>query len=171
MVEELQVIKRNNTWELVELSTHTKAIEGKWVFKLKHNVDGLITRHKEILLTRGFLQRTWLDYSKVYSPVARLKIVRLVVALAFKQDWPTFHLDVKLTFLNGPLDEKVYLTQPYGFVIHEQARKVYRLHKALYGLKQAPKVWNKKIDSYLVELGSSNSNMSIVSMFRLWHKI
>ena len=58
MVEELQVIKRNNTWELVELSTHTKAIEGKWVFKLKHNVDGLITRHKEILLTRGFLQRT-----------------------------------------------------------------------------------------------------------------
>ena len=57
MVEELQVIKRNNTWELVELSTHTKAIEGKWVFKWKHNVDGPIVIHKEISVARGFLQR------------------------------------------------------------------------------------------------------------------
>ena len=60
---------------------------------------------------------------------------------------------MKSTFLNGSLDEEVYVTQPYGFVIQKEASKVYKLHKALYGLKKAPRAWNKKIDSYLVELG------------------
>lgn len=153
MVEELQAVKRNNTWELVELPTHTKAIKVKWVFKMKHNPDGSISRHKSRLVARGFLQRSGLDYSKVYAQVTRLETVRLVVALACKQCWSTFHLDVKLTFLNGPLDEVVYATQPLGFVIQEEAKKVYKLHKALYGLKQTPRAWNKKIDSYLVESG------------------
>lgn len=77
----------------------------------------------------------------------------MVIALACKQGWSTFHLDVESTFLNAPLDEVVYVTQPLGFMIQEKARKVYKLNKALYGLKQAPKAWNKKINSYLVELG------------------
>ena len=82
MVEELQAIERNNTWELVELPAHTKAIKVKWVFKLKHNADGSIARHKARLVARGFLQREGLDYSEVFAPVARLETVRLVVALA-----------------------------------------------------------------------------------------
>jgi hypothetical protein len=110
MVEELEAIERNNTWELVELPAHTKAIEVKWVFKLKHNVDGSIARHKARLVARGFLQREGLDYSEVFAPVARLETVRLVVALACNQGWSTFHLDVKSTFLNGPLEEEVYVT-------------------------------------------------------------
>jgi hypothetical protein len=152
MIEKLQAIERNNTWELVELPAHTKAIEVKWVFKLKHNADGSIARHKARLVARGFLQREGLDYLEVFAPVARLETVRLVVALACNQGWSTFHLDVKSAFLNGPLDEEVYVTQPPGFVIQKEASKVYKLHKALYGLKQAPRAWNKKIDSYLVEL-------------------
>ena len=114
MVEELQAIERNNTWELVELSAHTKAIKVKWVFKLKHNVDGSIVRHKARLVAQGFLQREGLDYSEVFTPVERLEIVRLVEALACNQGWSTFHLDVKSTFMNGPLDKEVYVTQPHG---------------------------------------------------------
>ena len=89
----------------------------KWVFNLKHNADGSIERHKARLAARGFLQKAGLDYSEVFSPVVRLETVRLVVALACNQGWPTFHLDVKSEFLNGPLDEEVYVTQPSGFVI------------------------------------------------------
>ena len=117
MVEELQAIERNNTWELVELPVCTKSIKVKWVFKLKHNVDSSIARHKARLVARGFLQRAGLDYSEVYSPVARLETVQLVVALTCNQGWSTFHLDVKSVFLNGPLDEEVYVTQSPGFVI------------------------------------------------------
>lgn len=135
MIEEFQAIERNNTWELVVLLAHTKAIKMKWVFKLKHIPDGSIARYKERLVARGFLQSVALGYSKVYRPVTRLEIVRLVVALAGKQGWSIFHLNVKSTFLNGPLDEVVYVTQPPGFVIQEEERKVYKLHKAIYSLK------------------------------------
>ena len=75
MVEELQPIERNNTWELVEFPPHTKAIEVKWVFNLKHNTDGSIARYKERLVARGFLQREGLDYSKIFAQVARLEAV------------------------------------------------------------------------------------------------
>lgn len=102
---------------------------------LKHNPDGSIAIHNVRLLARGFLQRVALDYFEVYALVVRLETIRLVVALACKQCWSTFHLDVKSTFLNGSLDEVVYITQPHGFVIHEEVGKVYKLHKALYGLK------------------------------------
>lgn len=82
-----------------------------------------------------------------------METVRLVVALACKQGWSTFHLEVKLIFLNGPLDEEVYVTHTHGFMIYEELRNVYKLHKALHGLKQTPMACNKNINSYLVELG------------------
>jgi len=106
---------------------------------LKHNLDGSIAKHKARLVAIGFLQRAGLDYSKVYEPVARIETVRLVIALACKRNWSTFHLDVKSAFLNGPIDEVVFFTQPSGFVIKEKEDMVYRLHKALYDLKQAPR--------------------------------
>ena len=80
------------------------------MFKLKHSADGSIARHKARLVAQDFIQRARLDYSKVFSPVAILETVRLVVVLACNQGWSIFHLDVKLTFLNGPLDEEVYVT-------------------------------------------------------------
>lgn len=82
MVEELQAIERNNTWDLVKFLAHTKAIEVKWVFKLKHNPDGLITRYKARLVAHRFLQRAGVDYSEVFAQITRLETIRLVVALA-----------------------------------------------------------------------------------------
>ena len=77
--------------------------------------------------------------------------MRLIVVITCGRNWPMHHLDVKSAFLNGPLDEEVYVTQPPGFKIKGKENMVYRLHKALYGLNQAPRAWNKRIDNFLVE--------------------
>ncbi|GAU48263.1 hypothetical protein TSUD_405090 [Trifolium subterraneum] len=123
----------------------------KWKQAMKEELE----KHKARLVARGLLQREGLNYSEVYSAVARIETVRLVVAIANARDWPMYHLDVKSTFLNGPLEELVYVTQPPGFVIEGKEDMVYRLKKALYGLKQALRAWNKRINSFLVKQGFS----------------
>lgn len=153
MMEELSSIEKNQTWELVKLPENKKTIDLKWVFKTKLNPDGSVSKHKARLVARGFLQKQGIDYNEVFAPVARHETVRLVVALANLRNWPLYHLDVKYAFLNGPLEETVFVTQPPGFEIAGKEGMVYRLHKALYGLKQAPRAWNKRIDEFLIQLG------------------
>ena len=135
MKEELEPIKRNKTWELTELPMEKKAISVRWVFKVKFKPDGSVGKHKARLVARGFLQKPGLDYLEVFALVARHEAIRLVIALAANRSWPLMHLDVKSTFLNGPLQEEVYVSQPPGFVKNNQEGMVYKLHKALYGLK------------------------------------
>jgi len=130
-----------------------KPIDVKWVFKLKLNLDGKISKRKARLVARGFLQRKGLDYSEVFALVARIETIRLVVALANGKGWPMFQLDVKSAFLNGPLEEEVYVTQPPGFEIEGSEKKVYRLRKALYGLKHAPRAWKRLIDAFMIRHG------------------
>jgi len=144
-------ICENEACDLTELPASKKPIDVKWIFKLKLKPNGEIAKHRERLVARGFMQKVGMDYFEVYAPVARLETVRLLVAIASGRNWPMHHLDVKSAFLNGPLDEEVYVTQPPGFKIKGKENMVYRLHKALYGLKQAPRAWNKRIDSFLVQ--------------------
>ncbi|CAJ2632822.1 unnamed protein product [Trifolium pratense] len=153
MIEELDSIENNDTWSLVSLPHGKKAIDVKWVFKVKVNSQGEVTRHKARLVAKGFLQKEGIDFEEVFAPVARIETIRLVVGLANINNWSIYQMDVKCAFLNGPLDEEVYVKQPVGFQVDGQKDKVYRLHKALYGLKQAPRAWNKKIDSYLSDIG------------------
>jgi len=153
MEEEIDSIKRNNTWELVELPLNKKPIALKWIYKVKVNANGEIVRHKARLVAKGFLQKAGIDYGEVYAPVARIETVRLVVALATNKDWSLHQLDVKSAFLNGPLEEEVYVQQPIGFVQETDKHKVYKLNKALYGLKQAPRAWNKQIDQFFEGIG------------------
>ena len=124
------------------------------MFKLKLNLNDTVAKHKARLVARGFLQKPGIDYFEVYALVARIEIVRLVVAMASNHNWALFYIDAKSTFLNGPLEESVFVTQPPGFVKEGMEDKVYRLNKALYGLKQAPKAWNRRIDTriYLTRL-------------------
>jgi hypothetical protein len=89
----------------------------------------------------------------VYALVARLEVMRLLLALAAHEGWPVHHMDVKTTFLNGDLQKVVYVQQPPGFILQGQEHKVLQLHKALYGLHQAPRVWNKKRDEKMSTLG------------------
>lgn len=98
------------------------------------------------------MQRQGMDYTEVYSPVARIETIRMVVAVAVYNHWKILQLDVKSAFLNGPIEEEVYVRQPPGFMTENESKKVYKLKKALYGLKQAPRAWNLKIDSSLQKL-------------------
>ncbi|MCH80525.1 copia-type polyprotein [Trifolium medium] len=153
MIEELNSIEKNQTWKLVKPPDNVRTIDLKWVFKTKLNLDGSVSKYKARLVARGFLQKEGIDYSEVFEPVARHETIRLVVALANLRDWPLYHLDVKSAFLNGPLEETVYVNQPPGFEISGKERMVYKLYKALYGLKQAPRAWNKRIDQFLIQIG------------------
>ena len=90
-----------------------------------------------------------MNFDETFSPVARFETVRTLLALAAQLSWPVYQFDIKSAFLNGDLEEEVYVAQPEGFVVSGQESKVYRLKKALYGLKQAPRAWYSKINSYL----------------------
>ena len=153
MLDELQSIEKNETWSLVKLPTSKKCIDVKWVYKTKLKPDGQVAKYKARLVARGFLQRQGLDYNEVFAPVARMETIRLIIAIASWKSWKMFQLDVKSAFLNGELEEEVYVSQPPGFEIKGKEDYVYRLRKALYGLKQAPRAWNKKIDQFLISQG------------------
>ncbi|KAI5318138.1 hypothetical protein L3X38_037846 [Prunus dulcis] len=153
MEDELQMIEKNETWELVDRPTEKPVIGVKWVYKTKLNLDGSVQKNKPRLVAKGYAQKPGLDYNETYAPVARLDTIRTLIALAAKKGWKLFQLDVKSAFLNGVLQEEVYVNHPEGFVIKGKEDKVYRLHKALYGLKQAPRAWYGEIDSYFTQCG------------------
>jgi hypothetical protein len=129
----------------------------KWVFKLKKNPAGEVVRHKARLVAKGYAQRAGIDFEEVFAPVARLDSVRVLLAIAAHHNWEVHHLDVKSAFLNGDLEEEVYVSQPPGFIIDGMEGKVLRLKKALYGLRQAPRAWNAKLDNTLLSLGFTRS--------------
>ena len=153
MRTEIDAIERNNTWKLTELPPGHKAIGLKWVFKLKKDAEGKVIKHKARLVAKGYVQQRGIDYEEVFAPVTRLETVRLLLALAAKNSWEVHHLDVKSAFLNGELQEEVYVVQPEGFVKKGQEYKVYKLIKALYGLRQAPRAWYARLSKCLEELG------------------
>jgi hypothetical protein len=102
---------------------------------------------------KGYSQRQGIDYEEVFAPVSRLEAMRLLLALAAHEEWEIHHMDVKSTFLNGDLNEEVFVLQHPGFVRVGSENQVLKLKKALYGLHQAPKAWNHKLDESLSSLG------------------
>jgi hypothetical protein len=145
---EISALEKNHTWELVDLPDGRKAIRSKWVFKLK--IDG---RHRARLVAKGYTQIPGIDFDETFSPVACFESIRLLLALAALEDWEIHQLDVKSAFLNGVLEEEIYMEQPEGFIIAGQENKVCRLKKAIYGLKQASRTWNQQFHGVLTELG------------------
>lgn len=157
MLDEMTAIEANGTWELVEAPAHHRPIGLKWVFKTKKDAAGVVTKHKARLVAKGYVQQQGVDFDEVFAPVARLESVRLLLAHAASKGWPVHHMDVKSAFLNGDLQEVVYVTQPPGFIVAGEEHKVLRLSKALYGLRQAPRAWYAKLDTSLVALGFQRS--------------
>ena len=152
MDSEMQSLENAGTYTLVPLPVGRSAIGCKWVFKTKRGSDGVIKKHKARLVAKGFLQRFGVDYDETYAPVARYPSIRALLALTAHHDWELHQMDVKSAYLNGDLDEEIYMSQPDGYDVPE-TNLVCKLNKSLYGLKQAARTWHLKMDDALKEHG------------------
>lgn len=153
MREELESLAENETWELVDRPRHKNVVKCKWVFKLKKSADGKIQRHKARLVAKGFSQKYGEDYDETFAPVVRMSTIRLLFALTAELDLEVEHVDITTAFLNGDLEEEIFMEQPVGSIRAGNENKVCRLKKALYGLKQAARSWNMKVHSVLIKNG------------------
>ena len=115
------------------------------------NPDNSITRYKACLVAKGYSQVPGQDFTETTSPVAQLALYCALLSLAVKMNLEAHHLGIETTFLNGTLDEEIYMRAPDGF--NTENSSVWRLLKSLHGLKQASHVWNKLLNSTLKELG------------------
>ncbi|CAL8091268.1 unnamed protein product [Prunus armeniaca] len=150
---EVESIMQNHTWELVDIPPGNRPIGYKWIFKKKLKADGTIDKYKARLVAKGYRQKEGLDFFDTYSPVTRITSIRMLIAIASIYDMEIHQMDVKTAFLNGELDEEIYMEQPEGFVVKGQELKVCKLVKSLYGLKQAPKQWHEKFDHTMMTHG------------------
>eukprot|EP00253_Pinus_taeda_P022953 PITA_22953 len=144
MNEELEQIEKNNTWEFVPRPNDKNVIGTKWILKNKLNENGDVIRNKARLVCKGYAQQEGINFAETFAPVARLEAIRMFLTLYSFQKFKLYQMDVKSTFLNGDLEEEVYIEQPYGFIIRNDPKLVCRLIKALYGLKQAPTACNEE---------------------------
>ena len=144
---------KNNTWELVELPEGHNVVGCKWLFKIKRNADGSVSRYKSRLVAQGFTQEAGRDYEEVFAPVAKYSSIRSVLAIANQLDMDVHQMDVKTAFLNGDIDKDIYMRQPEGYENCENPHMVCKLNKSIYGLKQSARCWNVTLDSYLKRSG------------------
>ncbi|CAI7832690.1 unnamed protein product [Closterium sp. NIES-53] len=141
----------NGTWELVELREGRKAITSKWLFKIKSDADGKIERYKSRLVAKGYQQKEKVDYKELFAPVVKPTTLRTLLAGAAIKGWVVKQMDVTTAFLNGVLEEEIFMAHAEGF--DDGSGRVLKLKKALYGLKQAPRQWYFKLRGVLEEIG------------------
>ncbi|GJR09126.1 retrovirus-related pol polyprotein from transposon TNT 1-94 [Tanacetum coccineum] len=156
MAEELATLHQTQTWDLVPLPVGNRAIGSRWVYKIKTKSDGSIERYKARLVAKGYAQEYGMDYEETFAPVAKMTIVRTLIAVASSRKWKIFQLDVKNAFLNGDLNEEVFMKPPPG--VSHKPGEVYKLRKALYGLKQAPRAWYEKFATVVTSFGFVSSH-------------
>lgn len=149
MSEELQALDKNKTWFITTLPHGKKTIGCKWVYSIKSDAKGIITRYKARLVAKGFTQRHGIDYFETSSPVVRYESIRILLAIAADKDYEISKFDVKTAFLNGDLQEDIYMEIPDGFDINIKENSVLKLNKSLYGLKQSSRCWNEKFVKFL----------------------
>ncbi|GKC99873.1 retrovirus-related pol polyprotein from transposon TNT 1-94 [Tanacetum coccineum] len=153
MQEELHQFDRLYVWELVDRPLCKNVINLKWLWKNKRDEKNTVIRNKSRLVAKGYAQKEGIDFEESFAPVARLEAARWFIAHAAHKSFIVYQMDIKTTFLYGPLNEEVYVNQPYGFVDPYYLDQVYRLKKALYGLKQAPRAWYDELSNFLVSKG------------------
>jgi len=136
--------------------TDRKIIDSKWVFKIKHGPNGEIDKYKAHLVAKGYMQIEGLNYTDTFAPITKFTTIRSLLALAAQHNLEVHQVDVKAAFLNGELQEEIYLHPPPGF--HDDSKVVWRLQRALYGLKQASKAWYDTLRKMFNSLGFTRSN-------------
>ena len=148
---ELEALRCNGTWDVVDSTDDTRTLSTKWVFKIKRDEENKITRYKARLVARGFDQREGLDYSETFAPVSRGETLRTMLAVATKKGYFIRHIDIKTAYLNGKIAEELYLDPPEG--MPDMKGKLLRLKKGLYGLKQAARSWYATLKGALEDIG------------------
>ena len=114
-----------------------KPVGCKWVYKKKRGIDGKVETFKIRLVAKGYTQKEEIDYEETFSPVAMLKSIRILLSIAAYYDYEIWQMNVKTAFLNGNLEEEIYMMQPEGFIAKNQEHMVCKLKRSIYGLKQA----------------------------------
>ncbi|GJX14570.1 putative RNA-directed DNA polymerase [Tanacetum coccineum] len=153
MNAEIQSMMDNMVWVLVDLPPGCKTVGSRWLFKKKTDMDGIVHVYKARLVAKGYTQLYGVDYEETFSPVADIRAIRILISIAAYYDYEIWQMDVKTAFLNGYLDEDIYMVQPEGFVDPNHPRKVCKLQRSIYGLKQASRSWNKRFDEEIKRFG------------------
>lgn len=148
---EIASLKKNDTYDVVDLPADMRPITSRFVFKRKLGQDGKVKMHKARMVARGFQQREGVDFDETFAAVVKPSSYRILFAMSAALGWHIHQMDVKTAFLNGDLDKPVYMKPPRG--VRLPRGKVMRLSKALYGLKQAPRTWSYKFTATLVGWG------------------
>lgn len=161
MQDEYDSLLNAGTWTLVNKPMDKEVIGCKWIYKVKTNAQGHIVRYKARLVAQGYAQEYGVDYDEIFAPVARHTTFRTLLAVAGNQKLIVRHYDVKNAFLNGILEETIYMAQPKGFEVKGEEHKVCKLNKNIYGLKQAARVWNKTLNSILIKEGYKQSQIDL----------
>eukprot|EP00253_Pinus_taeda_P020799 PITA_20799 len=158
---ELEQIEKNNTWELIPRPHDKNVIGTKWIFKNKLNKNGEVIRSKARLVCKGYAQLEGIDFEETFAPVAGLEAIRMFLSLSSFQKFKVYQMDVKSAFLNGDLEEEVYIEQLEGFILGNDVKLVCKLRKALYGLKQDPRAWHYRLEKYFHQQGFSKGSTDI----------
>ena len=166
MIEEMDALNGNDTWNLVHLPTGKKVIGCRWVFAVKVNPDGSVAQLKTQLVAKGYAQIYGVDYYDTFSPIAKMISVRLFISLAATHNWDLNQLDIKNAFLHGNLQEELYMEQPPRFVAQGEIGKVCRLRKSLYGLNQSPRAWFGKFSHAVDKFGLKKSKYDHFVFYR-----
>ncbi|GJZ90850.1 putative RNA-directed DNA polymerase [Tanacetum coccineum] len=153
MDEEMNSMKVNEVWTEVDPPPNAKIVRSKWIFKKKTDMDGKVHTYKARLVAKGCTQTYGIDYEETFSPVADIRAIRILIAIAAYYDYEIWQMDVKTAFLNGRLDEDIYMEQPEGYVDPNYPNGVCKLQRAIYGLKQASRQWNKRFDEEIKRFG------------------
>eukprot|EP00253_Pinus_taeda_P007561 PITA_07561 len=153
MVDEMASLQKNEAWDLVELLAGRNPIGNKWVFKKKTNAEGKVEKYKSRLVAKGYPQAPGIDFGDIFSPVAKVTSIRLILSIVATFDFEVEQMDVKTTFLHRDLEKEIYMKQPEGFVVKGKKELVCKLKKSLYGLKQSPRMWYQKFDTFIWGLG------------------
>ncbi|KAK7276201.1 hypothetical protein RIF29_17337 [Crotalaria pallida] len=153
MNEEIKSMKDNDVWDLVPLPEGEKPIGNKWIYKTKRDSKGNVERFKAPLVGKGYTQKKGIDYKETFSPVSSKDSFRIIMALVAHFDLELHQMDVKTAFLNGDIDETIYMVQPENFVIGDAKKMVCKLKKSIYGLKQASRQWYHKFHDVVTSFG------------------
>ena len=153
MNQEMESMYSNSVWELVDPPEDVRPIGCKWIYKKKRGIDGKVETFKARLVAKGYTQKEGVDYEETFSPVAMLKSIRILLSIAASLDYEIWQMDVKTAFLNGYLEESIYMVQPEGFIAKGQEQKVCKLLRSIYGLKQASRSWNLRFDETIKTYG------------------